>query len=331
MEAETGGLSVNSIIQVVLNLKNQDYLCPMRPTVFVMALIMNTSLLAQVSVPKFDIQGHRGTRGLKPENTIPAFLSALDTGVTTLEMDVVITRDKQVVVSHEPWMSAAICMDSSGRPIKEKDEKKYNLYRMTYEEIRQFDCGSRGNVKFPEQEKMKTFKPLLSDVLVAVENHIKNFSRYEVDYNIEIKSEKELDRKFQPSPQEFSDLVYHLIDQYIPLDRVIIQSFDFRVLKYWHATYPEIRLSALVDNLKTIDENIASLGFTPSIYSPDYKLLSRDEVKHCHELKMRVIPWTVNDVTEMLELKNWNVDGFITDYPDRAERFRRTLNIKARK
>ena len=250
----------------------------MRTSLFFIVFAMSSSLQAQVSLPRFDIQGHRGARGLKPENTILAFLTALDTGVTTLEMDVVITRDKQVVVSHEPWMSAVICNDASGNPITEKQEKKYNLYRMTYEEVKQFDCGSRGNVKFPDQEKIKSAKPLLRDVMVAVENHIKNFSRYEVDYNIEIKSEKELDGKFQPSPQEFSDLVYHLIDEYLPLDRVVIQSFDFRVLKYWHETYPEVRLSALVDNLKTIDENIMALGFTPSVYSPDYKLLSRDEV-----------------------------------------------------
>jgi len=314
----------------ILKTENPPYLWTMRLTFFFILSAMSSSLFAQVSPPRFDIQGHRGARGLKPENSIPAFLTALDTGVTTLEMDVVITRDKQVVVSHEPWMSATICTNASGNPIKEKEERKYNLYRITYEEVKQFDCGSLGNAKFLEQEKMKTFKPLLSDVIVAVENHIKNFSRYEVDYNIEIKSEKEWDGKFQPAPKEFSDLVYRLIDQYLPLDRIAIQSFDFRVLKYWHETYPEVRLSALVDNLKTIDENIADLGFTPSVYSPDYKLLSRDEVKHCHELKMRVIPWTVNDVPEMLELKNWNVDGFITDYPDRAERFRRTLNIKAK-
>src|SRR6267378_2929220 len=147
----------------------------MRPAFFFIPFAMSSSLLAQVSVPRFDIQGHRGARGLKPENTIPAFLTALDTGVTTLEMDVIVTRDKQVVVSHEPWMSAAICSDRAGKPINEKEEKKYNLYRMTYEEVKQFDCGSRGNVKFPEQEKMYAAKPLLSDVMVAVENHIKNF------------------------------------------------------------------------------------------------------------------------------------------------------------
>src|SRR5258706_6841771 len=136
----------------------------MRPAFFFIPFAMSTSVMAQVSVPWFDIQGHRGARGLKPENTIPAFLTALDTGVTTLEMDVVITRDKQVVVSHEPWMSAGICTNAFGKPVKEKEEKKYNLYRMTYEEIKQFDCGSRGDVKFPGEGKMKAVKPLPSDV-----------------------------------------------------------------------------------------------------------------------------------------------------------------------
>ena len=152
-------------------------------------VMISTTAGAQIFIPKFDIQGHRGARGLKPENSIPAFLTALDSGVTTLEMDVVITQDRQVVVSHEPWMSAAICRDTAGNPFKEKVEKKYNIYKMKYEQVKQFDCGSKGNEKFPEQEKMKVFKPLLSDVIIAVENYIKNHSRFEVDYNIEIKSE----------------------------------------------------------------------------------------------------------------------------------------------
>ena len=297
---------------------------------FFLILVVIQSVGAQVYIPKFDIQGHRGARGLKPENTIPAFITALDSGVTTLEMDVVITKDKEVIVSHEPWMSSAICADPLGKAISEKEEKKHNIYKMTYEQVKSFDCGMRGNLRFPEQEKMQSVKPRLIEVIIAVENHIKNFSRYEVDYNIEIKSEKELDGKFQPPPGEFSDLVYNLIDQYIPLDRVVIQSFDFRVLKYWHEKYPQVRLAALVENLKTIDENLSDLGFTPSIYSPDYTLLSKGEVRHCHDLNMRVIPWTVNDPAEMLALKGMGVDGFITDYPDRAAKFKRTLNIKTK-
>ncbi len=277
-------------------------------------------------IPKFDLQGHRGARGLKPENTTPAFTTALDLGVTTLELDVVITKDNQVLVSHEPFMSPSICFDTSGQLFK--GDQKYNIYKLTYEETKQFDCGSKGNQRFPEQQKEIAFKPLLSDVIIAVENHIKNFSQYEVDYNIEIKSSPEGDRKFHPSVEVFSELVFQLIDQYLPWERVVIQSFDFRVLQYWHAKYPKVRLAALVENTKSIDANLTNLGFVPSIYSPYYKLLSSDQVEYVHTFtpagmektkqKMRVIPWTVNEIKEMEEMKAWGVDGLITDYPNRA-------------
>ena len=295
------------------------------PLLLLILFMVNAS--AQIYLPKFDVQGHRGCRGLKPENSIPAFLTALDSGVTTLEMDLAITKDGRVVVSHEPWMSAAICRDPSGKNITAKTEKKFNIFQMTYAEIKQWDCGSKVNERFPEQEKLNTYKPLLSEVIIAAENHIKNRTKYEVDYNIEIKTEPGGDGKFHPKPAEFSDMVYNLLDQYISLDRVVIQSFDFRVLKYWHEKYPMIRLAALVDNLQTIDEHLADLGFSPSIYSPDYKLLNKDEVKHCHDLEMRVIPWTVNDEKEMVALKGMGVDGFITDYPDRAGKYKMTLRI----
>lgn len=304
----------------------------MRRVFFLLALSMVTTQVAySQKLPSFDVQGHRGARGIKPENTIPAFIAALELGVTTLEMDLAVTSDNKVVVSHEPWMSAAYCLDPSGKVIDEKEEMKYNIYKMNYDEVKRWDCGSKVNARFPEQQKMKVTKPLLSEVMVATENYIKNYTRYEVDYNMEIKSMPEGDTKFHPTPEVFSDLVYNLVDQYLPLDRVIIQSFDFRVLKYWHAKYPHVRLAALVENLKTIDENVKELGFVPAIYSPDYKLLSKSEIKHCHELGMKVIPWTVNDKTEMLELKAWNVDGFITDYPNRAKEYKMTLNIQRAK
>jgi glycerophosphoryl diester phosphodiesterase len=304
-------------------------------------LFLSATLIAQAQIytPKFDVQGHRGARGLRPENTIAAFLLALDTGVTTVELDLAITKDKQIVVSHEPWMSSGICLDPLGKSFTEKEEKKYNLYQMTYDEIRKFDCGSKGNEKFPEQQKMNAVKPLLGDVIGAVEDHIRSYSRYEVDYNIEIKSEKDTDGKFHPAPGEFSDLVFDFIDQYLPWDRVVIQSFDVRVLKYWHQKHPEVRLAILVENLNSIDHNLEQLGFIPSIYSPYFKLLSKQKVDYLHTknsseragTRLRVIPWTVNEISDMLSLKGMGVDGFITDYPNRAKKYKFTLNIQRRK
>lgn len=269
-------------------------------------------------LPKFDLQGHRGARGLKPENTIPGFIEALNYGVTTVELDVVITKDLQVVVSHEPWMAAAICLKPDSTPIAVEEEMNFPIYKMNYSEVAAFDCGSRPNLLFPEQEKMKLSKPLLRDVIIAVENHIKNFSRYEVDYSIEIKSEIAGDVKYHPAPKEFSDLVYNLLDQYLPLERVVIQSFDFRVLKYWKKKYPKVRLAALVENFNSASSNLQALGFSPSVYSPDLKLLNLETVKFLQKKKIRVIPWTVNEIDDMKRAKAMGVDGFITDYPNRA-------------
>jgi glycerophosphoryl diester phosphodiesterase len=298
--------------------------------VFICILPAITSM-AQIYTPKFDVQGHRGARGLRPENTIPGFITALDSGVMTVEMDAVITRDKQVILSHEPWISASICLDTAGNTFTQKDEKKYNLYEMTYAAITRFDCGMKINENFPGQQKMAVHKPLLGDVLVAVETHIKGVSLYEVDYNIEIKSTPDGDKKLHPAVEEYSDLVYNVINEYIPLDRVVIQSFDFRVLRYWHKKYPGVRLAALVENTKSAEANLADLGFTPSIYSPYFKLLTKEKVDALHQRRIRVIPWTVNETSDMLSLKGMGVDGFITDYPDRARRYKMTLGMNVQK
>lgn len=280
--------------------------------------LMATVAGAQIYIPMFDLQGHRGARGLRPENTIPAFIISLDSGVTTVELDLAITKDKQIVVSHEPWMSAAICLQPDGSEIGSKQERSFNIYEMTYEQVAAFDCGSKGNEDFPAQIKMKVSKPLLKDVIIAIEHHIKSNLLYEVDYNIEIKTSPESDGKFHPDPEVFSDLVYNLIDQYLPLERIVIQSFDFRVLKYWHNKYPDIRLSALISNNRTVDANLRALGFNPSVYSIHHKLLTKAKVDYLRKLNIRVIPWTVNETEDMKKMLEWKVDGFITDYPDRA-------------
>lgn len=297
-------------------------------TLTLMALVMTSSVaVSQKKLPFFDVQGHRGARGLKPENTIPAFITALDLGVTTIELDLAVTKDRQLVVSHEPWMSADICLNAEGEEFANKEEKDFNIYEMTYEQVKKFDCGSLGNKKFPEQEKISVSKPLLKEVIVAVEDHIKSFTQFEVDYNIEIKSSPDGDSKFHPTPAEFSDMVYSLLDEYLPMDRIIIQSFDFRVLKYWHERYPKIKLAALVEDRKPVETHLKELGFNPAIYSPYYRLLNRSKVEELHEKKIKVIPWTVNEISDMLSLKGMGVDGFITDYPNRAKQFTNTLNI----
>ncbi|MEQ8477092.1 MAG: glycerophosphodiester phosphodiesterase family protein [Fulvivirga sp.] len=267
---------------------------------------------------KLDIQGHRGARGVFPENSVPAFLYALDQGVTTLEMDVVISKDGKVVVSHEPYLSSVICLDSLGNEITPKQEQNFNIYKMNSEEVAKCDCGSKGNPRFKDQIKTSTTKPLLEDVIKAVEEHIKSETLFEVYYNIELKTEKNGDGVFHPNPSEFSKLVYQLIDQYLPWNRIIIQSFDFRILRHWNEQYPDVKIAALIENTKSVKTNLQELGFTPDIYSPYYKLLSEKKISELHKLGIKVIPWTVNEKSDMQNLVKWKIDGIITDYPNRA-------------
>lgn len=294
----------------------------------VLIIMASTIGMSQKKIlPTFDVQGHRGARGLMPENTIPAFIMALDSGVATIELDLAVTKDRQIIVSHEPWMSSNICLNPEGNTFSKREEKDYNIYEMTFEEVKKFDCGSIGNRDFPEQKKMITTKPLLSEVIIAVENHIKSYTQFEVNYNIEIKSSEDGDDQYHPAPAEFSDMVYTLLDEYLPMERIIIQSFDYRVLRYWHEKYPHIKLAALVENAKSVDSNLSELGFNPTIYSPDFHFINRSKVEQLHEKNIKVIPWTVNEISKMLSLKGMGVDGFITDYPNRAKQFIYTLNI----
>jgi glycerophosphoryl diester phosphodiesterase len=289
-------------------------------TILTLTGILFSVSLTMAQQHTFDWQGHRGARGLMPENSLPAFKKALDLGMTTLELDVVISKDKQVVVSHEPYFSADICLDAKGGEIKKAEEKTYNIYSYTYEQIKGFDCGSKGNSRFPEQQKMKVSKPLLSEVFKAMEQYRQEKNLPLFNYNIEIKSSPEGYNTYHPAPGEFSDLVYAIIKEFIPLERVNLQSFDFRILQYWHQKYPPVKLSALVANTKSFDENMQNLGFTPQIYSPYYEMVfNQEEVKKIQRKGIQVIPWTVNDVATMKKLQSWGVDGIITDYPDRTK------------
>ncbi len=265
----------------------------------------------------FDFQGHRGCRGLLPENTIPAFLQALDLGVSTLEMDVVITSDSKVILSHEPWFSGEICLDPQGNAISSDQEKSHLIYKMTYEESKAFDCGSIGHPNFPDQRALSASKPLLSDVIAQAEKYAKDTGRELPFYNIETKSTPEGDGLYHPTPDVFAQLLVDEVMKAGIASRTTIQSFDPRTLQYLHGKYPELRLALLIENGYSPEENLANLGFTPHIYSPYYMLVDTALVAFCKSKEMALIPWTVNDAQTMLDLMELGVDGLISDYPDR--------------
>ena len=189
---------------------------------------------------------------------------------------------------------------------------------MPYIEIARFDCGSRGNPRFPQQEKIQTVKPLLATVIEAAETYTSENELPPVLYNIETKAKPETDGIFHPDPETFTRLLYDVISQQDVVNRTTIQSFDIRTLRIARELNPELSLALLVENHDELDfaGHIDRLGFLPTIYSPNYRLVDPSLIEAAHKKDVLVIPWTVNNIDEMRTLQAMGVDGIITDYPN---------------
>ena len=274
----------------------------------------------------FDLQGHRGARGLLPENTIPAFILALDIGVTTLEMDAAISLDGEVFLSHEPWFSSVTCSLPNGDPVTKEEEKSLLIYSMTSAEIAQFDCGLPGHTGFPDQRPTAVSKPKLRDVIDAVNSHVLDNGYVPPRYNIEIKSTPEGDSLYHPSVHVFAQKLYDVLKDKNILAQSDVQSFDARALEAMHEIDASVSLVWLVSNDDGLDLNLAKLSFLPDIYSPNHNMVDSSLVQNAHRLGMKVIPWTINDPVRMKELIKLGIDGLITDYPDHGKALIEELN-----
>lgn len=285
----------------------------------------------------FDLQGHRGARGLMPENTLPAFAKALAIGVTTLELDVGITKDGKVVVSHDSALSPAVARTSDGKWITERPL----ISELMLQELKEFDVGradpaSRVAKRFPNQTAVDGTKiPLLEDVFALVK-HAGNES---MRFNIETKINP-LKPNDTVSPEVFVDTILALIDAHGLESRSSIQSFDWRTLQIVQKKNPRIETTYLTAQQDWLN-NIASVGKEPSpwtagfnlektggdvpllvkeaggdTWSPFFGDLTEESVQVAHRLGLKVIPWTVNDPKVMAELIDLGVDGIISDFPD---------------
>ena len=277
-----------------------------------------TGMNDQDDFPAFDKEGHRGCRGLMPENTIPAMFKALDLGVTTLEMDTHITKDRKVIVSHDPYFNHDITTKPDGTYMEAKEEKNYVIYQMDYATTQQFDVGLKPHPRFPKQQKMAVHKPLLSDLIDSVEQYCRRKKRALPFYNIETKSLPGTDNIYHPAPEQFVQLLMETILSKNVSSRVIIQSFDPRTLQVLHQKYPEIKTALLIEGFdkRQLDLQLKQLGFVPTIYSPEYTLVNDALLQECHRRNMKVIPWTVDDKPAIERLRKMGVDGIITDYPN---------------
>ena len=277
------------------------------------------TFLQTIAQTTIDIQAHRGGMALYPENTIVAMQNALDWGVTTLELDLSISKDKQVLLSHEHVMDYRYITTPEGESFSKEEENNYKLYTMTYDSIAKYDTGIKGDPRFSQRKKIHAYKPLVSDLIDEVEAYVRTNAMPLPHYNIEIKSGKRNDNVYTPEYKEFTDLALAVLLEKNISDRLTIQCFDVRTLNYMHEKYPQIQLAYLVNkNAKDFEKAMSLLNFVPQIYSPEFVLVDKELIDAVHKKGMKIIPWTVdkiNDIQRMIDLK---VDGLITNYPDRA-------------
>lgn len=276
--------------------------------------------MSVIAPPSFDIQGHRGARGLLPENTIPAFMKALELGTPTLEMDVVISADEHVVLSHDPWFARALCRLPDGRPIPFHEARRHRLFALTYEEIAKYEVGGIPHPGFPEQQAASCAKPLLRDVIAKSEDRARELGRAAPFYSIETKSRRRWEGRYHPDPETFTRLVLDVVLESGVAERTILQSFDMRTLHVARGLDAGVRLSLLRTRraARGVGISLRRLGFVPDIYSPDHRAVTEALIEAAHRHGMKVIPWTVNEVRRMRALREMGCDGLITDYPDRA-------------
>lgn len=268
------------------------------------------------------IIGHRGSRGLEPENTLPAFQEAVKLGVGGLELDLFLTKDGKVVVTHDASVSSELCLSPEGKPPEEGQSSSLKIYGLDFRQLKPFDCGSRTNPDFPEQENTEAHIPLLSEVIEAVE---KQTLQRPVQYFLEIKSDPSTDEHFHPKPPSFVKHVLEVVSEKKIQQQAIILSFDKRVLQEVRKQAAEIKIGMPLENKTAFSQELEELGFTPDVILPQYREVDAQLLQLCREQKIAIFPWTVNEAPEIRRMLLLNIDGIITDYPDRALKLMREI------
>ncbi|AHJ99844.1 glycerophosphoryl diester phosphodiesterase [Hymenobacter swuensis DY53] len=248
---------------------------------------------------------------------MPAFRRAVEIGVEVIELDVVISADEQVVVSHEPWMSATICRQPDGRPILPAEQTRHNLYSLSYADIRAYDCGLTQHPGFPSQQPQPAAKPLLREVVSELDKLAWTLGRPAVRYSVEIKSSPAYEPGFQPPPARFLELVLAELQTTGILGRTTLLCFDTRVLRLAYEQLPEMPLCLLVEDTRPLHMHLAELGFQPHIYGPDFRLLTPELAASLRTLGIGLVPWTVNEPADLRRMLQLHPTGITTDYPDR--------------
>jgi len=246
------------------------------------------------------IIGHRGWRGKYPENSLLGFEQLALSNIQAVELDIVVSKDNELIISHEPWFDSQYCLS----------DKKSNLYQLSLEEIQAVDCGSKIDDRFPKQVKTKTVKPTFKALIDLWSSlGVKPFIA------LEVKSEAHLYGNFQSFPDAFADLLIDFEKKYLKGYNYFVQSFDPYFLKVYHEKYPETKTGLLVENKLSVEENLSLLGYTPDFYNPEHILLSPELIEKLKAKNIDTYTWTVNTPNDFNKIKDLDLAGIITDYP----------------
>jgi glycerophosphoryl diester phosphodiesterase len=294
---------------------------------FVLALA-----LAAAPVSALDLQGHRGARGLAPENTLPAFERALALGVTTLELDVGMTRDGVLVIHHDVTLNPDLTRDASGRFLEQRGPA---IHAMTWAQLQAYDVGrirpgSEYASQFPDQVPVDgTRIPRLSDLFDLV----KRSGDGKVRFDIETKLSRDKPEE-TPLPEPFARALVEEIRKAGVAGRSTIQSFDWRTLQVVQKIAPEIPTAYLTPggfqprDHGSVPKMIKAAG--GSHWSANFRDLDAQKVKEAQALGLKVLAWTVNDPAQMARMLDFGIDGLITDRPDLARKLLEARGIRWR-
>jgi len=263
------------------------------------ALAILVSILMFASPSRILVHGHRGARAMRPENTLPAFEYAIGIGADVLELDMAVTRDNVLVVSHDPILEPPVCSGPQPKAV---------IHELTLAEVKQWDCGAIRNPGFPKQQPIAgTRMPTLDEVFTLA-------GPSRVELNIETKSFPDKP-EYTPSPEQFARLVLQQVRKHKLEKRVILQSFDFRTLRAMKELAPEIRRAALTETDPRDFVTIAKDAGDAQIISPNYHLVTPGKVREAHAAGLQLVPWTVNTPEDWTRMVEAQVDAIISDDP----------------
>ena len=266
-----------------------------------------------------DVQAHRGGAGLWPENTLTSMTNATLMGVNTLELDLQISKDGQVVVSHDAYFHSRYATRPDGSIVKPEEPKEY-IYTMPYDSVARYDVGIRPSDVWPGKEQSPAIKPLASVLIDSIETLVRQRGLDPMRYNIEIKCKQGKDEGINwPEYHEFVDRCVELLLSKNLGDRLVIQCFDVRALNYMHEKYPQLKLSYLTGKKDTDwDTYMGKLNFTPDWLSPEHSTVDAGMVENCRKAGIRLVPWTVDEESEIQRMLDLHVEAIISNYPDRV-------------